>query len=267
MPSPPRIRPRRRPPTEDSPETELTDGATLPLEPAPAVEPPLAVEPARSRKRPRGRSRGRRKHAAPAPEASSAERLKALPGAPPVLSAHRVRSAQAAKARKRAARRPAVLVGIIVIAVLSAVVAVTGLLVASSMGSNVTTLGNPLQIYPVAQSTPGQCLQGTQGITGPGPFCHQVTEGLAIHRVDSIQVEHDRTLGYEVFIKLRPGDKKTFADLTRRTLGRSLVFVVRNRLVTVSHVDTPVLGGQILITGLSGRPDADRVVRNLHGNP
>jgi hypothetical protein len=42
--------------------------------------------------------------------------------------------------------------------------------------------------------------------------------------------------------------------------------VVKGRLVTVSHVDTPILGGQILITGLPGKLDADRVVRNLHGN-
>jgi hypothetical protein len=178
-----------------------------------------------------------------------------------------MRNAKAARARRRVARRPAVIAASIVIATLSATVTVTGLVVAAEMGPASYTLAYPLQIYPVAQTTPGQCLQGTQGVTGPGPFCYEVTEGLALHRVSTIRTQHDKSLGYSVFVRLDSGDKKSFAALTRSTLNRSLVFVVNNRLVTVSKVDTPILGGQILITGLGGRGDADRVVRNLHGKP
>lgn len=276
MPSPPRIRSRRRTPAEDTPSVEPPAEPPIP-EPAPppSIEaipprlepgdptkplPPVEVTPAELQKPPKKGRRRRKKEKEPA------ERLKSLPAAKPVTTApHRARNARAARARKRAARRPAMVVGVIVISILCAAVAVAGLLVASEMRPSVTNLAYPLQIYPVAQSTPGQCLPGTQGVTGPGPFCYQVTEGIAIHRVSEIQEQHDKSLGYVVFIKLRPGDKKVFADLSRRTLGRSLLFVVRERLVTVSHVDTPILGGQILITGLSGRPDADRVYRNLKG--
>lgn len=256
MPSPPRIRSRRRPPAladgeQDAPPVELNEGAAPPPEPLPSSP----------------GSRRRRKGKSGKPEPSSAERLKSLPAARPEAFSppHRVRNVKAAKARQRAARRPALVAGIIVTAILSAVVAVTGLLVASEMKPPVTDLKYPLQVYPVAQSSPGECLTGTQGVTGPGPFCYQVTQGFSFHRVSSIQEQHDKTLGYVVYIRLRQGDRSRFADLTRQAMGRSLLFVVRERLVTVSHVDTPILGGQILITGLSGKADADRVLRNLKG--
>jgi hypothetical protein len=136
--------------------------------------------------------KARRRRKATAAEVTPSARLKALPAAQLEPSA-RERKAEAAKARRRAARRPAMFAGVIVIAVLCALVAVSGLLVASSMKPNVVNLSSPLQIYPVTQSTPGACLPGTQGVTGPGPFCHQVTEGVAIHRLSSIQEQHDRS--------------------------------------------------------------------------
>lgn len=286
MPSPPRIRSRRRTPAEDTPNVESPAEPVMPsaepplpepdslrveaipprLEPGDLTKPLPPVEAEPPQLQPKGRRRKQKKEKKREKVVEPSERLKSLPAAKPVTMApHRARNVKATKARQRAARRPAVVAGVIVISILCAVVAVTGLLVASEMRPRVTILAYPLQIYPVAQSTPGQCLPGTQGVTGPGPFCYQVTEGIAIHRVSEIQEQHDKSLGYVVFIKLRPGDKKIFADLTRRTLGRSLLFVVRDRLVTVSHVDTPILGGQILITGLSGQADADRVYRNLKG--
>ena len=174
-----------------------------------------------------------------------------------------------ARAIRLRRNRAGVLTLVMVLAVLIAGAIAAGAFAAVSRQPSSTRLAAALLAYPVSQTTPGPCLAGTQGVTGnltTGQVCYQVTEGIAIHRVREIVVRHDAAAGYAVSIQLFAGDRRAFADLTRRTLGRTLAFVVRGQVVTVSKVEMPITKGRLLIAGLTGRPDADRVVRALTGH-
>ncbi len=175
-----------------------------------------------------------------------------------------------AKAIRLRRRRTGVLTGVMLLAVLIAAVIAVGVVAAVTNRPVDTKLAAPLLAYPISQTTPGQCLAGTQGVTGnlaSGPVCYQVTEGIAIHRVHEITIRRDASAGYAVQIRLFAGDRRAFADLTRRTVGRTLAFVVRGQVVTVSKVEMPITGGMLLIAGMTGRPDAERVVTALTGHP
>jgi hypothetical protein len=172
--------------------------------------------------------------------------------------------------RRQAARdrRSSLLIMVMLLGLLIATVVVSGALVAASMETRPITLAAPLHIFPVSRTVPGQCPAGTAGISGQantGPACYQLSRGIAISRVADLGVQRSEAGRYEVAITLRNSDREAFATLTRRTLGRDLAFVVRNRLVTVPRVDTPILDGKIVITGPRTKAEADALVRSLRG--
>ncbi|HXA62332.1 MAG TPA: hypothetical protein VNW94_24535 [Streptosporangiaceae bacterium] len=163
--------------------------------------------------------------------------------------------------------RPALIAGIVTLAVIVIAVGATGVFSAISQLQHQTKLASPLLVYPVAQKTQGQCVAGVQGVNGldpSGPVCYQVTEGIAIHKVGDIHVQRSKT-GYDVSIQLLPADTKTFAGLTRRMIGRNLALVVRGRLVTAPLVEMAITGGQIVLTGPSTSAAADQLVHDLQG--
>jgi hypothetical protein len=164
--------------------------------------------------------------------------------------------------------RRAGLAVVITLGVIAAAVALTGTVIAASRNSHPAKFKAPLLVYPVSQSTPGQCSPGTHGVTGPGAAgqtCYQVTQGIAIKRVSDIHVQRGGT-SYDVSISLLPSDSKSFAALTRRVAsGGSLALVMRGRLVTAPRVQEPITEGKILITGAPRRQDADRLVNQLKG--
>ncbi|GAA2456798.1 hypothetical protein GCM10010191_90320 [Actinomadura vinacea] len=173
--------------------------------------------------------------------------------------------------RDRAARehRSSLLVMVITLGLLIATVVVSGGLIAASMRTRPVTLAAPLHIYPVTQTVPGQCPAGTQGITGQsssGLACYQMSQGIAIRKVADLRVQRARNRGaYDVAVTLRTNDRRAFATLTRATLNRDLAFVVRERLVTVPRVDTPILDGKVVITGPASKAEANQLVRSLRG--
>ncbi|TDC62824.1 hypothetical protein E1200_24395 [Actinomadura sp. GC306] len=173
-------------------------------------------------------------------------------------------------ARAADQHRSAMLVMVLTLGLLIAAVAVTGALIASSMRTQPVTLAAPLHIYPVTQTTQGQCPAGTQGITGQsgtGPTCYGLAQGIAIRKVADLRVQKSRVQpgGHDVALTLRPADRKAFADLTRATVGRDLAFVVRNRIVTLPRVDMAILDGKVVVTGPQDRASANRLVRELKG--
>jgi preprotein translocase subunit SecD len=164
--------------------------------------------------------------------------------------------------------RPALLTGVIMLALVVIAVTTIGVMAATSMVSRRTSLASPLLVYPVSQTTPGQCLPGVQGVSAlsaSGPVCYQVTEGISIHRVADLHVQHG-TKGYDVLIELLPADARAFAGLTRKLVGQNLAFVVRGKLVTAPRVDMPITRGEILITGATTRADAERTLNELRGS-
>jgi hypothetical protein len=165
--------------------------------------------------------------------------------------------------------RRAGLAVIITLGVVAAAVALTGTVIAASRNSHPAKFKAPLLVYPVSQSTPGQCPPGTHGVTGPGTAgqtCYQVTQGIAIKRVSDIHVQRGST-SFDVSISLLPADSKSFAALTRRVAsGGSLALVMRGRLVTAPRVQEPITEGKILISGSPRRQDADRLVNELKGS-
>ncbi|MFD0904143.1 SecDF P1 head subdomain-containing protein, partial [Actinomadura sediminis] len=184
----------------------------------------------------------------------------------------RARAARRAAPQARAAdrHRSALLVMVLTLGLLIAAVAVTGGLIASSMRTRPVPLADPLHIYPVSQTTPGQCPAGTRGITGQsggGPACYRLEQGLAIHEVSELHVQRSRVRqgGYDVALTLRPADRRSFADLTRATVGRDLAFVVRDEIVTLPRVDMAITDGKIIVTGAQDRASAVRLLRDLRG--
>jgi hypothetical protein len=164
-------------------------------------------------------------------------------------------------------RRRAGLAVIITLGVVAAAVALTGTVVAASRDTHPAKFRTPLKVYPVRQTTPGQCAPGTQGVTGPGTqgvTCYQVAQGIVIRRVTDIHVQRGGT-GYEVSMSLLPADTRSFAALTRRMTGGSLALVVGDRLVTAPSVQGPITEGKLLITGATRQEDAERLVRVLKG--
>ncbi|XVQ11951.1 SecDF P1 head subdomain-containing protein [Spirillospora sp. CA-255316] len=165
--------------------------------------------------------------------------------------------------------RSSLLVMVILLGLLIATVVVSGGLIAASMRTRPVDLAAPLHIYPVTQTVPGQCPAGTQGITGQsssGLACYQLSQGIAIRKVADLRVQRSRNrTAYDVAVTLRANDRRAFATLTRATLNRDLAFVVRDRLVTVPRVDTPILDGKVVITGPPNRAEANRLVRSLRG--
>ncbi|MEU8796144.1 hypothetical protein [Spirillospora sp. NPDC048819] len=166
--------------------------------------------------------------------------------------------------------RSAMLVMVLTLGLLIAAVAVTGAMIASSMRTQPVTLASPLHIYPVTQTSAGQCPTGTQGITGQsgaGPTCYRMAQGIAIHKVADLRVQKSRVKpgGYDVAVTLRPVDRDAFAELTRATVGRDLAFVVKNRIVTLPRVDMAILDGKVVVTGPPDRTSANRLVRELKG--
>lgn len=163
--------------------------------------------------------------------------------------------------------RRAALAIIITLGVVAAAVALTGTMIASSGDTHPAKFKSPLLVYPVMQASPGQCLAGTQGITGPGTqgqTCYRVAQGIVIRRVTDIHVQRGGA-GYDVSMSLLPADRRSFASLTRRMKGGSLALVVRGRVVTAPSVSAPITEGKILITGATRREEADRLVRELKG--
>jgi hypothetical protein len=199
--------------------------------------------------------------------ARAAERRRAAAEAKQSRAVQRQNAARQDKAARE--HRSSLLVMILMLGLLIATVVVTGGLVATSMRSRPIALAAPLHIYPVTQTVPGQCPAGTQGITGQtstGLACYQLTQGIAIRKVADLRVQKARTRGaYDVAVTLRTNDRRAFATLTRATLNRDLAFVVRDRLVTVPRVDSPILDGKVVITGPPSRAEANRLVRSLKG--
>jgi SecDF, P1 head subdomain len=164
--------------------------------------------------------------------------------------------------------RSALLTGVIMLALVMIAVTATGIVAATSMAGRRTPLVSPLLVYPVTQTTPGQCLPGVKGISASaasGPVCYQVTVGIAIHRVSDLRVQPGGA-GYDVSIDLLPADARAFAGLTREAVGGNLAFVVEGRLVAAPRVDMPITKGQILITGTTTRADAERTLNALRGS-
>jgi preprotein translocase subunit SecD len=164
--------------------------------------------------------------------------------------------------------RTALLALTLTLGVLAAAVVVADAMVVVSMQGRSAHFSAPLRIYPVNQATPGLCAANVAGINGQGtagPTCFQVTQGLAIHRVNDIHVEHSPDGRNEISISLLPPDARAFASLTRTMTGRQLAFVVGDRLVTAPRVEAPITRGKILIDGSFSRPDAERLIRELKG--
>ncbi|RFU42940.1 hypothetical protein DZF91_03885 [Actinomadura logoneensis] len=165
--------------------------------------------------------------------------------------------------------RAALVTLVLTLGILIAAVAVTGALIAGSMKERPIALASPLQIFPVSQTSPGQCPAGTQGVTGQtttGLVCYQLTQGMSIRKVTDLRVQRGRTGGaYDVAVTLRPSDRKAFAQLTRATLGRDVAFVTGNRLITAPRVEMAITDGKVVITGTPDRASADRLVHDLKG--
>ncbi|MDL4777622.1 SecDF P1 head subdomain-containing protein [Actinomadura xylanilytica] len=223
--------------------------------PAPPVEPPAMPDPDQRR---RARSAERHRAAAEAKRSRAAQRqgLARKGGTPE------------AKALRQ--HRSALLVMVITLGLLIAAVAVTGGMIAGQMRTRPVALAAPLHVYPVTQTAPGQCPNGTQGVSAQavgGMTCYQMTQGIAIREVADLRVQKSRTAGsdYEVAVTLRKADRRAFAALTRATVGHDLAFVVRNTIVTLPRVDMPILDGKVVVTGQPSRKDAARLIRALKG--
>ncbi|MFC4913723.1 SecDF P1 head subdomain-containing protein [Actinomadura gamaensis] len=173
--------------------------------------------------------------------------------------------------REQAVRehRAALVTMILTLGILIAAVAVTGGLIANSMRDRPVTLAAPLQVFPVTQTSPGQCPAGTQGVTGQtttGLVCYQLAQGIAIRKVSDLRVQRGRSgSAYDVAVTLRPSDRKAFAQLTRATVGRDVAFVVSNRLITAPRVEMPITDGKVVITGTPDHASANRLVHDLKG--
>ncbi|MCW2903917.1 MAG: hypothetical protein JWO67_6182 [Streptosporangiaceae bacterium] len=164
--------------------------------------------------------------------------------------------------------RAALLAAITSLGIGAAAVAVAGALLATPLHGKMARFTAPLNVYPVSRTTPGPCTAGTKGVNGQspnGPACYQVTDGIAIHRVNDIHVQRGGGGGFEVAISLLPPDQRAFARLTRAMTGRDVAFVVRERLVTATRVEAPITHGKVIIAGSLTRADADRLVRELKG--
>ncbi|MEV4255037.1 hypothetical protein AB0J52_17935 [Spirillospora sp. NPDC049652] len=165
--------------------------------------------------------------------------------------------------------RAALVTMVLTLGILIAAVAVTGALIAGSMKERPIALASPLQIFPVAQTSPGQCPAGTQGVTGQtttGLVCYQLTQGMSIRKVTDLRVQRGRTGGaYDVAVTLRASDRKAFAQLTRSTIGRDVAFVTGSRLITAPRVEMAITDGKVVITGTPDRASADRLVHDLKG--
>ncbi|WP_235828505.1 SecDF P1 head subdomain-containing protein [Actinomadura rubteroloni] len=173
---------------------------------------------------------------------------------------------------ERAARehRAALLVMVVTLVLLIAAVAVTGGILVARMQSKPIVLASPLLIYPVTQTTAGQCPAGTQGMTGQsvsGLTCYQLAQGITIRRVSDLHVQKGRTgQAYDVALTLRAADRSAFGRLTRGMVGRDLAFVVGGRLVTAPRVDMPITDGKVVITGPVNRAAAALLARQLRGS-
>ncbi|WP_146778817.1 SecDF P1 head subdomain-containing protein [Actinomadura craniellae] len=174
-----------------------------------------------------------------------------------------------AERRQTAGRRRAgLLTMVITLGVLIAAVAVSGGLIAASMLERPERLAAPLRVYPVEQVVPGSCVAGTPGLTGQtaaGVHCYRLSQGIAIYEVTGLRVQDGRNARPEVSISLLSADRRAFADLTRRTVGREVAFVVRDQLITAPRVETPVTSGTVVIAGQFTRTDAVNLIRELRG--
>ncbi len=245
----------------DAQAREDADATTRATEEFPTVTPrvPVPASPAETEAaRRRARSAERRRAAAEVKRSRAGLRRNRPHRTPPT------------PARAAEQHRSAMLVMVLTLGLLIAAVAVTGALIASSMRTQPVTLAAPLHVYPVTQTSPGQCPAGTPGISGQsatGPTCYRMAQGIAIREVADLRVQRSRVQpgGYDVALTLRPSDRKAFADLTRATVGRDLAFVVRNRIITLPRVDMAILDGKVVVTGPPDRASANRLVRELKG--
>nr|WP_237417565.1 hypothetical protein [Actinomadura rayongensis] len=226
---------------------------SLPADPSPpADDPSPADEAARRRERSVQRQR------------AAADLKRARAGARPPRTSR--------ESAQRAARehRSALLVMVVTLVLLIAAVAVTGGILVARMQTKPIVLASPLLIYPVTQTTAGQCPAGTQGMTGQsaaGLTCYRLAQGITIRRVSDLHVQKGRTgQAYDVALTLRSADRTAFGRLTRGMVGRDLAFVVNGQLVTAPRVDMPITGGKVVITGPVDRAAAALLARQLKGS-
>jgi hypothetical protein len=173
------------------------------------------------------------------------------------------------RVRSKRPSRTALLALVVSVGITATAVAVTGALVAAPLRGKMARFAAPLYVYPITQSTMGPCMSGVRGVEGQstgGPTCYQIAKGIEIRRVNDIRVQGGRLGGHEISISLLPADRRAFASLTRRMVGRDVAFVVRGRLVTATRVETPITRGKVIIAGGFTRPDADRLIRELKGS-
>ena len=215
---------------------------------SPTADSPTAVSPSAAPKRAFLRRRGSRKAAAGKAEAKKADPRRADPKKP---------------------SRTTLLALIIALGIGAVAVAATGALIAVPRFSKMATFSAPLYVYPVNQTTVGQCQEGTNGLNGQspsGPACYQVGKGISVRKVNDIHAQRTATGGHEVSISLLPADRRAFSTLTRSMVGRDVAFVVRGRLVTATRVESPITKGKVIISGNFSRPDADRLIHELKGS-
>lgn len=250
-----------------------------PVTPAPAapvataVKPAKAVKPGRTKKVKKDRKdrASTRPPARPGPHPYGGVRggrhAVGAPRPPQNLAGHKQELSR--RTAPPGASRSALLALVIVLGLTVAAVTVFSIFVAGSMRERTARFSSPLLIYPVSAVTPGECVAGTKGITGQadnGPYCYEVTDGLAIRRVTDIHTERGSDGTQQVSISLLPSDRHAFADLTRTSVGKQLAMVVRGKLITVSLVEMPVTKGRVIIAGSFSRQSADRLVQELKGS-
>jgi hypothetical protein len=132
------------------------------------------------------------------------------------------------------------------------------------------SLRSPIQFRQVAVIAHASCPAGSHGLPGtaPGLCFHLAGARMTVTGIESAKINVAEAGDYVISIRLTRADTGPFAALTRKLAGRpsprnQLAIVAGGRVILHPAVQATITNGQVQITGLATRTQAEHLLHSL----
>jgi hypothetical protein len=127
---------------------------------------------------------------------------------------------------------------------------------------------NPMSFHVVVRIDQTACLDGSNGVPGPGAggdWCYFLDPGFTVTQAEQVHLVRDpQTDGFVVSVTLQREDRDEFAAWTTGAAGRQIAISIQGRVVQAPQLLTPLTDGSFQIGGLT-ESEARTLLRQLSG--
>jgi preprotein translocase subunit SecD len=160
---------------------------------------------------------------------------------------------------------------IALVAVVSAALITTALVLSLGKDDETARPARPLRVQQVTASLPGVCANSAGVPALDGKTCYELAPGITITEFEKVDLSVSQTGGgWMILLTLRPADAAAFERLTTRVYQEQpprnqLALVIDGKVISAPSVQQPIRGGQVQIEGGFTRDAAGRIVDQLKG--